>query len=125
MISEVPIPDTAQVYVIEADVITYLGICDHPSTSSDANGYVVLYSPLMVTRGAQNTFNLIPVSLLDWVDFIHIRPTAFYLAGEMALKAHGNAHASFKQEYAQARSGIVLPSAASSRDWPTISSKRH
>jgi hypothetical protein len=127
-----PQPKT-YLYVFDlADGSSVLGACHLEDESEDCSpkanidGSVVVMKPIrgsfgvaQTPQGPQMSFNVRPVSNMDWIDVMFVKPQSYYLAGEHVARVYENAVKAFRKDYDASKvapSGIHLASEVSSAD---------
>lgn len=114
-------------YVLETDGDAIVGFVDaQPLDALDAAGYVrvvdparLAFGPTQTAEGVRMTVNIRPVSHVDWVPQMYVKPTAYYQAGEALSRIHEDAIRSFRAEHDKvraARSGLHLATEVSHAD---------
>lgn len=147
-------PDNTRLLVVDDGSSTFIGYTaykrvdtagkvvaggvDQPLTDLDDSTFVLLTQPIRAIHGVkvmaggvqEKLFQTYPVSVLDWVDCMAIRPTRWYWAGPEVQKIHTGSWASFVDEYERSRAegvGVVLATSEDARkiDEMTRQIRRH
>lgn len=113
-------------FVLETDGSAIVGFVGDPQALALGAGYVrvvdparLAFGPTQTADGVRITVNIRPVSHVDWVAVMYVKPTAYYDAGEALSRIHEDAIRSFRAEHDKvraARSGLHLASEVSAAD---------